>query len=32
VALAATLAVKLRLAPSTKLDKRTPTDGDLPVA
>jgi hypothetical protein len=32
VALAATLASRLRLTPSTKLDKRTPTDGELPVA
>jgi hypothetical protein len=32
VALAATLASRLRLTPSTKLDKRTPTDGDMPVA
>jgi hypothetical protein len=31
VALAATLATRLRLTPSAKLDKRTPTDGDLPV-
>jgi len=31
VALAATLATRLRLTPSSKLDKRTPTDGELPV-
>lgn len=31
VALAASLAVKLRLVPSTRLDKRTPQDGELPV-
>jgi len=30
-ALAATLATRLRLTPSAKLDKRTPTDGELPV-
>jgi hypothetical protein len=30
-ALAATLATRLRLTPSSKLDKRTPTDGELPV-
>ena len=28
-ALAATLATRLRLTPSSKLDKRTPTDGEL---
>jgi hypothetical protein len=27
----ATLATRLRLTPSSKLDKRTPTDGELPV-
>jgi len=32
VALAATLATRLRLTPSSKLDKRTLTDGKLPVA
>ena len=32
VALAAALAVRLRLTPSTKLDRRTPQDGELPVA
>jgi len=32
VALAASLATRLRLTPSSKLDKRTPTDGELPVA
>jgi len=32
VALAATLATRLRLTPSSKLDKRQPTDGELPVA
>jgi hypothetical protein len=32
VALAASLATRLRLTPSSKLDKRTPQDGDLPVA
>src|SRR5262249_47501183 len=31
VALAATLATRLRLTPSAKLDKRTPTDGELPI-
>jgi hypothetical protein len=31
VALAASLATRLRLTPSSKLDKRTPTDGELPV-
>ena len=31
VALAASLATKLRLVPSSKLDRRTPTDGELPV-
>jgi hypothetical protein len=31
VALAASLATRLRLTPSAKLDKRTPTDGELPV-
>lgn len=31
VTLAATLATKLRLVPSTRLDKRTPQDGGLPV-
>jgi hypothetical protein len=30
--LCATLATRLRLTPSSKLDKRTPTDGELPVA
>jgi len=30
-ALAASLATRLRLRPSSKLDKRTPTDGELPV-
>ena len=29
--LAATLATRLRLTPSAKLDKRTPTDGEMPV-
>jgi hypothetical protein len=32
VGLCATLASRLRLTPSSKLDKRTPTDGELPVA
>jgi hypothetical protein len=32
VALAASLATKLRLVPSSKLDRRTPQDGELPVA
>ena len=32
VSLCATLATRLRLTPSSKLDKRTPTDGELPVA
>ena len=32
VALAATLATRLRLTPSSKLDKSQPTDGELPVA
>ena len=32
VALAATLPTRLRLTPSSKLDKRTPADGELPVA
>jgi hypothetical protein len=32
VCLAATLATRLRLTPSSKLDKRTPADGELPVA
>jgi hypothetical protein len=32
VALTASLATKLRLVPSSKLDRRTPQDGDLPVA
>jgi hypothetical protein len=32
VALAATLATRLRLTPSSKLDKSQPTDGDMPVA
>jgi hypothetical protein len=32
VGLCATLASRLRLTPSAKLDKRTPTDGELPVA
>lgn len=32
VGLCATLATRLRLTPSAKLDKRTPTDGDVPVA
>jgi hypothetical protein len=31
-ALAATLATRLRLTPSSKLDKSQPTDGELPVA
>src|SRR5262249_29823115 len=31
VALAATLATRLRLTPSSKLDKSQPTDGDAPV-
>jgi hypothetical protein len=31
VALAATLATRLRLTPSSKLDKSQPTDGELPV-
>jgi hypothetical protein len=31
VALAATLATRLRLTPSSKLDNRTPLDGELPV-
>jgi len=31
VALAASLATKLRLVPSSKLDRRTPQDGELPV-
>jgi hypothetical protein len=31
VALAAQLANKLRLTPSTRLDKTQPHDGDLPV-
>jgi 8-oxo-dGTP pyrophosphatase MutT (NUDIX family) len=31
VGLCATLATRLRLTPSAKLDKRTPTDGELPV-
>jgi hypothetical protein len=31
VNLCATLATRLRLTPSSKLDKRTPTDGELPV-
>jgi hypothetical protein len=31
-ALAATLATRLLLTPHSKLDKRTPTDGELPVA
>jgi hypothetical protein len=31
LALALSLAVRLRLTPSTKLDKRTPQDGELPV-
>ena len=30
-ALALSLAVRLRLTPSTKLDRRTPQDGELPV-
>ena len=30
-ALAASLATRLRLTPAAKLDKRTPTDGDMPV-
>jgi hypothetical protein len=30
-ALAATLATRLRLTPSSKLDKSQPTDGELPV-
>ena len=32
VALAATLAMRLRLTPHSKLDKKAPTDGDLPIA
>jgi hypothetical protein len=32
VALAATLATRLRLTPSSKLDKSQPTDGDMPMA
>jgi hypothetical protein len=32
VSLCATLATRLRLTPSSKLDKRTPTDGELPLA
>jgi hypothetical protein len=32
VALAATLGTRLRLTPSSKLDKSQPQDGDLPVA
>ncbi len=32
VAPAASLATRLRLTPSSKLDKRTPQDGDLPAA
>jgi len=32
VALAATLATRLRLTPSSKLDKSQPPDGDMPVA
>jgi hypothetical protein len=32
VGLCATLATRLRLTPSAKLDKRTPTDGELPAA
>jgi hypothetical protein len=32
VALAATLATRLRLTPSSKLDKSQPTDGELPAA
>jgi len=32
VSLCATLATRLRLTPAAKLDKRTPTDGDAPVA
>jgi hypothetical protein len=31
VTLATLLATKLRLVPSTRLDARTPQDGDLPV-
>jgi phage terminase small subunit len=31
VMLTATLATRLRLSPSTRLDRRTPQDGDLPV-
>jgi hypothetical protein len=32
VVLAASLATKLKLVPSSRLDRRTPQDGDLPVA
>jgi hypothetical protein len=32
VALVVTLATRLRLVPSTRLDRRTPQDGDVPVA
>lgn len=32
VALAVTLATRPRFPPHSKLDKRTPTDGELPVA
>ena len=31
VGLCATLATRLRLTPAAKLDKRTPTEGELPV-
>jgi hypothetical protein len=31
VALAATLATRLRLTPHSKIDKNQPTDGELPV-
>jgi hypothetical protein len=32
VALTASLATKLKLVPSSRLDRRTPQDGELPVA
>jgi hypothetical protein len=32
VAMTATLATRLRLTPSSKLDRRTPQDGELSVA
>ena len=31
VAVTASLATKLKLVPSSRLDRRTPQDGDLPV-